>query len=313
MELADAGDPGQRHLGVDGPGQREVACPGRAGRRPRTSAPARSRTCPGRRGCARAARGGRRASGRWPGRAGSARAAARRRPAAAPARPGVTAVNRPSVDLDQHVRRPTGAGRSQAYSAQYRRRSASPARQLLQHVGERRRPRPRSRRRWRARPGACETPVGLRTNSIAVGTCAGQHPGVVPGAGRQHRRAAQQRRPAGRAASASNATSAVDRLGGHARRAVPSRVGPLGGLRRDRRRPARPAWLVGGPGVQPGRSPAPAIALVALGSTATRPTVACAPRQPGLLVGGQHGVRRRSASGRAGRPSGWCRRGWPRR
>ena len=65
VELADAGDAGQRHLGERRRARARSRRRGRACRRARTSARARSRTSPCPRACARAARAGTRASGRW--------------------------------------------------------------------------------------------------------------------------------------------------------------------------------------------------------------------------------------------------------
>ena len=135
----------------------------------------------GRRGCGRAAPGGRRASARWPGRAasapGSRTASGRRR-----ATPAVTAVNRPVVDLDQHVG--VGSARSAQPGVLGDQYVGSPARQLRQHGGQRahaggavvvgRRARPgsarrrsgcartasRSARARRARPASWPAPVG---------------------------------------------------------------------------------------------------------------------------------------------------------
>ena len=60
--------PAADHLAVRRPRQREVGVRGRAARRRRTSARARSRTSRAPAGCAPAAPGGRRGCGRWPGR-----------------------------------------------------------------------------------------------------------------------------------------------------------------------------------------------------------------------------------------------------
>ncbi len=66
VELADGGDPGGRHLAVGGAGEREVGVGVEPLRRRRTSARARSRTCPGRAGSGPAALGGTRGCGSWP-------------------------------------------------------------------------------------------------------------------------------------------------------------------------------------------------------------------------------------------------------
>ena len=159
--------------------------------------------------------------------------------------------------------------------------------------------------------GACETPVGLRTNSIAVGHVRGQHTGVVPGAGRQDRRGRQYRadpfdqlgveRPS-RATSTRRATAT--------RGAVA--VGPLGSLRADRLDQPGERRLVGRPGVEPCRSPTTGSRWSRSGPPGSG-RWSRARRTAGPPCSPPARCTRTSASGRAGRPSGSYRRGCPRR
>ena len=110
----------------------------------------------------------------------------------------------------------------------------------------------------------------------------GEHPGVVPGAGGQHRRR-RAARPAGRAARRRSATTGVaDSAVTVDRRTVAAR--PARRPAAYRRRPARSS--VSGSAARASSQPVTCdgIALVALGSTATRPTVACAPRSRASLL-----------------------------
>ena len=115
VELADARDAGQRHLGERRAREREVALGVEPLGQLRTSARARSRTSRVRAGCARAARAGTRGCGRWRGRAASGReppASARRRRLAA-RRPPRSGRRRPrSPRRPRAARRPARPART---------------------------------------------------------------------------------------------------------------------------------------------------------------------------------------------------------
>ena len=95
-------------------------------------------------------------------------------------------------------------------------------------------------------------PVGLRTNSMAVGTPGGKDAGVVTGAGGQHRAgrrgaAASRSRKAG-----SKRTIGSERLLAHGEGDAVSVGQLLGGLTISVDDARRRVSLVGGAGVQPG-------------------------------------------------------------
>ena len=140
--------------------------------------------------------------------------------------------------------------------------------------------------------GECETPVGLRTNSIAVGIpCAERIPASWPaavgmiGQSPSSWSAAMRRGQVGVEGDRSR-----DRLGGHldraCRRARRARS-PAGRSSRPARR-ARPPTSTARPARPSTRD---GTALVPLGVTSTRPNVARSTGQPGLLVRGQRGHR----------------------
>ena len=226
VELAHAGDAGQRHLGVRRPRQREVA----VGVEPRGDGvhplAARSRTCRRRRGCGRAARGGTRGSARWRSRAARGRAAARRR---GPGRAGLDGGDPAAVLDDPHARRtravaepgvlaPVGghasasiaagqggdAGEAVAALGELGRRVRDAGRVAdEQHRGGDRRPRRgcrrRGRRRWAA-PGAASS-VASRSRS-ATSNAVDRRPRLLDGDGaggavrRRPPRTARRPRPA---------------------------------------------------------------------------------------------------------------------
>ena len=183
VELPHAGDPGECHLGVDRAGQRVVG----VRVEPRATSYIRLRQVQNvpRSACTRPR------SARWkawecasarPGRVSPAQPYGIRWRGYSRASPRRSAPPSTSMSTSAATWPP-----SQAYSAWYL-------------IGT---PAPPARRRAPTTParqssiaacssGACETPVGLRTNSIAVGTCADRMPGVVPGAGRQHRNASER-------------------------------------------------------------------------------------------------------------------------
>ena len=236
VEFADRGDAGQRHLGVHRAGQLAVAVRGQPVGGGVHQRRATSRTSRGRVGCGSAARGETRASGRWPGRESPARATW------CPVRglSGSTAVMTPSATVTgtrvghgcpHPARRVRTTSRdcrhADTQSAMTSASASAPSRQSAISAYS---------------SGECETPVGLRTNSIAVGTFADRIAGVVsglrsaaPGRHRSRRPAPAGSAPAARRGKArrerSDSASTVDR--------VPIGAGVAGGVGGDLRRPAR--------------------------------------------------------------------------
>ena len=162
VELPDRGVAGQDHLGVHRPGELGGRSRDPAGARPRTSGIARSRRCRSRPACDRGAPGGRRGCARWPGPAAPGRRAARRR-----GRPARRIAPRRSA------RRRSGTGPQTVPRSAARRTRPSRCVTPPPRPG---RPAPRSApaRRPGSREGSAhssgewETPVGLRTKSIAA-------------------------------------------------------------------------------------------------------------------------------------------------
>ena len=279
VELADAGDAGQRHLAVDGPGQREVAVRVEAaGDRVHQLAPG-PEAAAARRGCGRAAPGGRRASARWPDRAGPARAAACR-PAAAP---GVTAVNRPSVtsistsalDPARRSRRKLARSTSCRASSSTVASASTPAAQSSS-VG--------------VLGGGVRDPGRVADEQHRGRHVRGQHPGVVPGPGRQDRRAAEQRRRAARPARCRRRPRRTTDSGGRPSTSVPSRPA-RSAARLTTASTSRSSVAVSAARASSQPRTSDGIALVAFGSHRDPGHGGVRAGQPGLLVGGQHRVR----------------------
>ena len=236
------GDAGQRHLGVGRPGQREVACPGRAARRRRTSARARSRRCRRRRGCARAARGGRRGCARWRSPGSTTPGS---RSSSAPGRlPGVDGGEPAVVDLEQDAARDARQQRVGRASAALARSTPSS------------RPAPRPRAASASTPARQSSALGvLRRRVRDPGRVADeQHRRRHAGRGRACRRRARRRwpapapgrpsapaRPGRRRSPASNAVSAVQDSSSGSTPRLRADVGDdraHGAARRRRGRPA---------------------------------------------------------------------------
>ena len=196
VELAHRRDAGQRALGESGAGQGEVGVgvePGGDGVHALAPGPERACPTPRRRGCARAAPGERRGSGRR-------RSRAARRPAAGCASPGAvpgsTPVNRPpsTVNVTSRVRPP---GSSACAAQNLTGGTAAAAGQVGRDVGQ------------RGHPRQAVGPLGVLGGRVghARRVADEQHrrghpgrredPGVVPGARRQPRRVTEQGRRAG--------------------------------------------------------------------------------------------------------------------
>ena len=312
VELADAGDPGQRHLGVDRAGQR-------VGSESGSSRPARAYICSRQvQKLPAAARWVRPRSARWK--------ACEWRVASAGQR-----SSQPSAGRRSGTRRDARCAASTSMDAATPSRPSQARRQHRPACSSRARRRAPRRRQAvvvvACSAGEWETPVGLRTNSIAVGTpAAARMPGVVPGAGRRatgappSRPASRSREAGVEVTTARTPTPAVTVsrrpvARGRARRPAArspstsaSSVDCVGAPGRRARRVTRDGDRVGAVRARP----------------ATRPTVARAPAQPGLLFAastvqreGQHRVapvgqprragvvglagERRTASGRAAR------------
>ena len=186
VEFADRGDARQRHLGVHRAGQRPVAVGVEPVGRPVHQVAPRPERPAVALGAASAAPGERRASGRWPGRVSPARAGVSSRRAAAalgsdrrdpavvdgdraPVGDGVAA--QPGVFTP-----PVARGHRETQSAITSASASAPTLQSAISAYS---------------SGECETPVGLRTNSIAVGTFADRMPASWPACGRQHRDVAE--------------------------------------------------------------------------------------------------------------------------
>ena len=162
---------------------------------------------------------------------------------------------------------------------------------------------------WQSAGSACsagewETPVGLRTNSIALGTPADARiPASCPApVGRIGRAAERPRRP-GRAGPRRSR-----RPGVHDSSTLTSAPAARGQLGHDP--VARDRGLVGAAGVQPGAD-RQGIGVGAVRATRDLPKVATAPRRSAASRAAQHGPGEAAASGRRGLPGGWCPRGWP--
>ena len=301
------GDPGQRHLGVGGAGQREVGVRGRAGRRRAyirsrqvQNVPPPSWVRP------RSARW-KAASGRWRS-PGSVRPAQPRR---SPRRRARRRVDRgdPAV------------GRPSSSTPAVERRSAQPGVLGTSTSSRSSRPAPRSTRgervdagqavglARRARPGECETPVGLRTNSIAVG-----HAGRGEDARRRARRRSAAPAPVRRAARGQPVAQRRRRSrrpAVHDSSTSVARRRPRAPTSGDHRVDARPASA---PRASSQAVTCDGIALTPFGLDA-RPCRRSprAPARSAAAPGRQHGVGEVEHRVVRGRPAGWCRRGWPRR
>ena len=261
---------------------------------------ARSRTCRPRRGYGRAAPGGTRGCGCWRSRAARRRAAGRRR--GRRGSPGVTAVNRPSADLQPHARR---------------RRPGSHACRAQYGCGHHGAERPARGRRWRARRRPAQAVVALGELGRRVGDAgrvADEQHGASGCRPRRARRRRDRRRWPAPAPSGSSAEmrrrrpTSNDVAGVHdscwtAPPAVSASAVSSATTARDvsgRPRRGRRARRVTRDGT----------ALTAFGSTLTLPTVAERRRAGGGRPPGRAGSPRpAAASGRAGRRAGWCRRG----
>ena len=303
VELAHRADAGQRHLGVDRPGQPVVAVRFQpAGQRvhllpPGPEGPAAVMGAAAQRPVegVRVGVGQARQHQARPARTSSARPAGTPALDRQPTRPAVG--DQPRRPVDRRAVQPAVAGPS-SWSLP----ATRPGR-LTTAVSAR-------TPAWQSASsacsaGECEMPVGLRTNSIAVGMPAlarmpASWPAPVASTGRagQHRpqplgqrrrrsavASVQDSAPAGRpgapASSASSATSARTRSGS-------------------------------GPRASSQAVTSDGIAFTPLGDTEPCPwwpPSRAARRPPGRPAP----AGRRPASDRAGRPAGWCRRGWPRR
>ena len=310
VELADAGDPGQRHLGVHG-GARPGRSRGRGGRRRRTSRSRQVQNVPPpavRAAAQRAVEGV--ASARWrspgsirPGSRGVAGRGARR----------ARSVNRPSaISNVTSAARPSGArpagprparGAPQPARGHRGHRSVAGARSARAiSRGERRRPRRRSRRRRRARSGRARPRWGCARRASRSGTPAAARtpascPAPVGSSGASPSSAASRRASAG-----SNGVRSVQRLLGERRPPSARDVRATTAAHAARRpspRASSQAVTCDGMALTPFGATCDLAAggdgAVALGR---------GPRRPAPTGEGR-------ASGRRGRPAGWCRRGWP--
>ena len=302
VELPHRGDAGQRHLGVRRAGQGEVGVRVEPSRR---AAYIRSRQVQNVPPPAWV----RPRSARWKawlwhvGEAGQHDAgqpvgAGRGR------RPASTAVNRPSVDLEPRRR---ARGRPAAARAAANHASSRPARASDAWSSASTPARQSSRSACSA--GECETPVGLRTNSIAVGMpAAAEDAGVVAGAGVEH--------------GGAPSSSADSRVAQRARRSV---VAPVQDSSTSVAADARPPRVdVGDDGPHLRRLAGPrassqavtceGIALTPLGSTshlAAGGDAAVAARPPARAASTTVAQREHRVVP-VGQPR-WSRRGWPRR
>ena len=282
------------------PGPARSSAPDPAGPRPRTSAPARSRTCRRRRGYGRAAPGGRRGCGRWRNRAGRRRRAARH-----PARPEpIDDGAEPPVDRPRTGPPPATPSGNQAHSAQYAGHGGRPPA----------RPAPPSSASTPARQSSRSAMLGRRVRDPrrvadedhrARDPGRGEDPGVVAGPGPEQRGSGSTLR--------SRSVSASDRSGSSRSRTPRSpspRTSAAAALTSATVR--RTAVLVGPARVQPADS-------------GGRNRVHSAGHEPGLADGRHAAVRGRRPTGppgpswrarssrRGDPPAGSCRRGWPRR
>ncbi len=315
VELPDARDPGQRHLGVGGAGEREVRVGVQAPSHASTSGPATTRSPRRRRACAPAARGGTRASARWPGRAASGRQpervrrqrhAARRRTRSAPRRPRPRPPRRPAPAAARRARTSTSPA---GVPATPRRRPAAPGRRR----GRRRRPGSRPARR--ARPARARPRSGCGRTASPSGS---PRPTGSPRRGRppSRSRGASPARPEPRRATrsirtGSNATS------GEKDSSVESTVTPSRAARR--RAPsttsstsARTVASDGRAGVEPGDD----LGRDRVGPVRRDPDPAdrrAGPGPLGLLAGQQDGLGEREHRVAAVGQLAWCRRGRRRR
>ena len=170
-------------------------------------------------GAGRAAPGGRRASARWPD-PGMTSPRSRCEPGCAV----VSGVDRGDPAVGDGEQDAVGDGIAAEPGVFTPPRVCHRCHPVRHHVGQRHRALVAVGWSLRTPSGECDTPVGLRTNSIAVGTTRRQDAGVVPGLGGQHRDVAEvgQRPLQPRPRARGKLDDRRDRFGGRPSSSMPS-------------------------------------------------------------------------------------------